>query len=642
MTNKEKDSLYEEFQRKFPLSHLREMTIDEYVLGSECEDSFCAWLEYKTKELGAISGGTSLVHGIYKFKKTPQFRHGQNKDEAYAWYSKYGTTHDQAFNNIRTKIVQIAEISQNGDFERLDDINFSPSAKMKIAFMYSNKKIINIFSAVALNRLCEEAGIDEFLPIGAKAHRLMDLKGNMDYWDYTAAKWSEWIAISEKESFKPHYFVGSVGQIGEGYDDENLDRCIKYSAHIMHKDTKQKGEFGSVKPNSVIFLKYNDTLVAYGSVISSSKKDDPEGNGWSYRIKVEEWFFYDMKDSRRGVSKGGISNHIIKGSQWATIKEVTEQFAMDKMREIDPTSPLYKNLKCKASMDKYKKLLKNKKNIILQGAPGVGKTYSTSSIAVAMCNEYFADFGEHEKVMEEYRELQNNHRIEFCTFHQSMDYEDFVEGLKPRVVTDHENKPLGIEYKIIPGVFKRICENARADQEHNYVLIIDEINRGNISKIFGELITLLEPDKRMGEPNGIPVNLLYSKDCHFTVPSNLYIIGTMNTTDRSTGTIDYALRRRFAFVTIHADSGLIECDKAKKLFDEINDFLAVNKIEDFDIEDLKIGHSYFLGNDTEILKMNLEYGVIPLIREYISDGIIRCQRKEANEMFTQWLEVYDK
>ena len=293
-------------------------------------------------------------------------------------------------------------------------------------------------------------------------------------------------------------------------------------------------------------------------------------------------------------------------------------------------------------------ILKQKKQIILQGAPGTGKTYKTAAIAVGMCNPAFYDFADHQKVMAEYERLQDEGQIAFCTFHQSMDYEDFIEGLKPEV------KGNAVEYNVENGIFKTISELAQT-QDKPYVLIIDEINRGNISKIFGELITLLEADKRSGGgEHHISLKLPYSKE-DFSVPSNLYIIGTMNTTDRSTGTIDYAVRRRFAFVTLESRADVIEnwCNAqsvpsdvkkaALALFAQINgigrndssSFIAKHKASDFELEDLKVGHSYFMAKDMAGLKLKMRYEVVPLIKEYIKDGILRGM-SDDDKYFEKW------
>lgn len=196
-------------------------------------------------------------------------------------------------------------------------------------------------------------------------------------------------------------------------------------------------------------------------------------------------------------------------------------------------------------------------------------------------------------------------------------------------------------------------ENQVSDKP--YVLIIDEINRGNVSKIFGELITLLEADKRSGGgTHHISLKLPYSKE-DFSVPSNLYIIGTMNTTDRSTGTIDYAVRRRFAFVTLESKADVIEnwCNSqsvpsdvkkaALALFAQINglgkndnsSFIAKHKASDFELEDLKVGHSYFMAKDMASLKLKMRYEVVPLIKEYIKDGILRSM-SDDDKYFESW------
>ena len=169
-------------------------------------------------------------------------------------------------------------------------------------------------------------------------------------------------------------------------------------------------------------------------------------------------------------------------------------------------------------------------------------------------------------------------------------------------------------------------EETLQDKPIPHVLIIDEINRGNVSKIFGELITLLEADKRIDGDHPIQVTLPYSKE-EFGVPSNLYIIGTMNTTDRSVGNIDYAVRRRFAFVTIPADENVLVSKYGQdsiqvKLFKEVNKFVETNNANELDLEDLKVGHSFFMVKPEQLL-LNLDYEIIPLLHEYYKDGLLK-------------------
>lgn len=446
---------------------------------------------------------------------------------------------------------------------------------------------------------------------------------------------------------------------------------------------------------------------------------------------------------------------------------------------------------------KASEILRHKKNIILQGAPGTGKTYNTAALALAIIDGTVPE--NRPEAIARYEQLRAEKRIGFTTFHQSMDYEDFIEGIKPR----HEGDV--VKYDVEDGIFKRMCEAAKVASEvaasgtdglldglnenpqiwkvslegtgdnptrrdcmnngyirigwkeygnidfteenpqviegksilrmfqeemkvgdivvscwsqnetdaigivtsdydyreegdlypryrevrwvvkgikHDireinngkrmtlgtvyrlsislndildvikqyspvttpcfdkvekpYVMIIDEINRGNVSKIFGELITLLEKDKRLGDSHPITLSLPYSKTRDFGVPQNLYIIGTMNTTDRSTGTIDYAIRRRFAFLTIPAERSVIQSETGKLLFDNVRKFITRYQYADMDIDDLMVGHSYFMAESDDELLMKMQYEVIPLIKEYIKDGILSVRPVEAQRYFESW------
>jgi 5-methylcytosine-specific restriction endonuclease McrBC GTP-binding regulatory subunit McrB len=201
---------------------------------------------------------------------------------------------------------------------------------------------------------------------------------------------------------------------------------------------------------------------------------------------------------------------------------------------------------------------------------------------------------------------------EFITFHQSFSYEDFIEGIKPKL--DEGETDLNFEIK--DGVFKKLCIKAELDPENNYAIFIDEINRGNVSAIFGELITLIEADKRIGAVNELKVKLPYSKK-EFGVPSNLYIIGTMNTADRSVEALDTALRRRFSFVEMMPDYEvlkgiIIEGINLSEVLKTIND-----RIEFLLDRDHTIGHSYFINVKTlEDLLNTFKNNIIPLLQEY--------------------------
>lgn len=227
-------------------------------------------------------------------------------------------------------------------------------------------------------------------------------------------------------------------------------------------------------------------------------------------------------------------------------------------------------------------------------------------------------------------------------------YYDFIrKAWSGEKLTDENiNYPIDKIVEFIKNEILIIKNKNNNNQPH--ILIIDEINRGNISKIFGELITLLEKDKRIGEENEITVTLPYSQET-FGVPSNLFIIGTMNTADRSIGHIDYAIRRRFAFLSLKSDRNVISSydrydngvrAKAESLFDKIKDFISKNINPDLDEDDLMIGHSYFLCKSADDLKMRLEFEIIPLIEEYEKDGIIMLDKKSMKKEFEEWKALW--
>lgn len=251
-------------------------------------------------------------------------------------------------------------------------------------------------------------------------------------------------------------------------------------------------------------------------------------------------------------------------------------------------------------------VLRNKKNVILQGAPGVGKTFAANRLAWSIMGE------------------KDDSRIEFVQFHQNYSYEDFMMGYKPA----------GETFEMKYGVFYRFCQKAANRPDKDFFFIIDEINRGNMSKIFGELLMLIERDYR-----GHKATLAYN-GLPFSVPENLYIIGMMNTADRSLAMIDYALRRRFSFFEMEPgfdSEGFAAYQKAldNETFDEL-----IAKVKELNAEIARdkslgagfcIGHSYFCGRDAcdeEWLQEVVDYDILPMLSEYWFDDEAKVKRWE--------------
>lgn len=322
-------------------------------------------------------------------------------------------------------------------------------------------------------------------------------------------------------------------------------------------------------------------------------------------IEGNEELFYSVY----GVNKGvwGLINFdpdevVEENTSVNSIEKCESYTKKDFLNEVYITEKQYETLAA---------LLKHKKNIILQGAPGVGKTFTAKRLAYSLMGE------------------KDNSRIEFIQFHQSYSYEDFIMGYRPN---DDGS------FELRDGVFYRFCDKARNDPNRDYYFIIDEINRGNLSKIFGELLMLIEKDYRSDT-----VTLAY-RDEKFSVPDNLYIIGMMNTADRSLAMIDYALRRRFSFFEMESgfDSDGFKVYSTGLNNERFNALIAQIKLLNNVIEKdnslgkgFCIGHSYFCNLTAETctdnrLRSVVEYDIIPMLHEYWFDDKDKADKWSEN------------
>jgi hypothetical protein len=325
---------------------------------------------------------------------------------------------------------------------------------------------------------------------------------------------------------------------------------------------------------------------------------------WGQRLSLEGW--EDIHET--GINVPGIMDNLGPNSIITnTIIQLRDNSFFDLVKKI--LSGEVQNSKEYKKMNETIDLLQYKKQIILQGPPGTGKTYKAKKMAFDLLGGNIPD------------------RCKLIQFHPSYTYEDFVRGIVSEI-----DKHGNIFYQAKNKIIAEFAKTAAASDE-NHVLIIDEINRANLPSVLGELIYALEYRNE-------PVQSMYDIDGDnaITIPDNLFIIGTMNTADRSVGHIDYAIKRRFAFVDVFPNAEVIKTLKAKELFNSVaklfvkdengkkinSDFLA----SDFDYKEVQLGHSYFMlkdGTDEEQkteLQMRLKYEIVPILNEYMKDGLL--------------------
>lgn len=410
------------------------------------------------------------------------------------------------------------------------------------------------------------------------------LNANPKIWSYSD------IAVGEVQSYTLYNENGNKRRIFQNFLDAKAgDMIIGYESNPV-KQIVAIGRVSAEQDGEKLFFEKVEGLTS--PIDYATLKECPELERMEY--------FQNPQGSLFKLTRGEydfILDMIREENPVSTDAAIDAYTKSDFLDEVYMTEKRYENLVA---------VLRNKKNIILQGAPGVGKTFAARRLAWSMMGE------------------QDDSRFEFVQFHQNYSYEDFMMGYKP--VED------GFELKY--GIFYRFCQKAANQPDKEFFFIIDEINRGNMSKIFGELLMLIEKDYR-----GTKATLAYN-GLSFSVPKNLYIIGMMNTADRSLAMIDYALRRRFSFFEvepgfdsegfIHYQNGLNN-ETLNELISKVKDLNHEIALDKSLGKGFCIGHSYFCGRDIctdEWMHSIVDYDILPMLSEYWFDDPNKLQRWE--------------
>ncbi len=520
--------------------------------------------------------------------------------------------------NVELTVYFVKHIAQDYGQDRLHNALQAVYANIRYNFEKSGNKstcfrraCMQIAKENGITMDFGEAMFDGIIPQESSDPTLTPDEASVNYWLYAPGD----RAINWETDYQDGIMaigwagLGDLMQYSSKEEMRTQMQAITGSNHSYRNQALASWQFANeIKIGDIVFVKGGLRTLLGKGVVTGEYQYDP-ARGEFCHIRTVRWTDKGQWDFPKQLAVKTLTNmtpytEYLKLMQEAINSAHTETVIQEEQdeqeeRQYEPYTTedfLHEVFMDEARYNKLKTLLLAKKNVILQGAPGVGKTFVAKRLAYALMGE------------------RDNSRVKMVQFHQSYSYEDFIMGYRPTAS--------GFELK--KGVFYEFCKQA-AEDDRPYFFIIDEINRGNLSKIFGELFMLIENDKR-----GVQLQLLYA-DEQFAIPSNVYLIGMMNTADRSLAMLDYALRRRFAFFEMTPAFALAgfkayraKVDKRK--FDRLIETVeALN--EEIAADDslgagFCIGHSFFCTNATVSdawLQSVVEFELIPLLKEYWFD-----------------------
>ncbi|MDE7175332.1 MAG: AAA family ATPase [Helicobacter sp.] len=611
MTSDEK--IFKEFQERWSLKKVRNMTLEEYTgLGGVNRDDFTYWIETKLSKfskfskLGSISGGSAFKFGIYKRNAETIKENGQGfiYEKDYAWSAKYGNTKEEAFDKIKSYIIKIIELSQRNKLDEIDKIYLGHSYKWKIAFHYQDikdMKIVCIFSENVLQKIAKGENLGEKLSTAQIYEKLL---GDKTYTLETMIQekykplWQKYGENSQEIKENPNTQTQNTiplnqilyGPPGTGKTYETINKALEILVKFKEIDSipetrkEQNKLFREFKDKGQIaFITFHQSF-SYEEFVEGIKPvvDDSSKN---MTYEVQNGIFKEIcQRALTNYQKHKESSNESENRQVNT-QELFQTYAFSLKQVLDEGKEL----------DFYKKMKIYSINLKENGeikSISIGTSAESNSMQSLTKEIILRDYPKFKSGdIKSYKDIKPTYESQSQWHGNAIYYFELYKKLQEFEKT---------EYK------KQDSKSVEKVPLKPYILIIDEINRGNISKILGELITLIEPSKRIWNDEELRVTLPYSQET-FGVPSNLYIIGTMNTADRSIALLDTALRRRFEFSEMMPDCEVLKSIWLVKDTEDKRD--KENNLQDTNlhIDEYQVLESKILFNILKTLNHRIEF-----------------------------------
>ena len=667
------ENYYQTFKLRFSVEKLSQIDGEELLNtmhNLSDTDSLVYWLEYKNDEefparFGSIAGGSSLKYGIYKRKETGIWMEGSPRDQKELTIEEAVQIARKHRDQLRLgaellealpypgKDQDYAKLQSDMDFN-CPDVSDTAWGHKYFSLLYHEKlddyhnPDYQRFHLIKLLQLPPE-GKGRYIAAGRFVAISQELEIPLNslttitnyrhgrphkYWRIGTRSGSTNESYWEKMRTGNNVSIGwsNIGDLSwVEYNQKSKDKLNDLVTERLSPKTPQ--EAGKITAKIFNFV----TRIEDGDIVLAADGKKIHGiglinGGYEYDAKLGfphlrpvDWLSFENWELEEGLR-----------AAVAEIRKPVNQIEIERKilapEKEPPTIPPSRK-KLSGIPGRIQEILERKKQVILYGPPGTGKTYwalHTARKLAALKNigEDYENLSDEEKTNINIMSDGKPGFVQICTFHPAYGYEDFIEGFRPINVDGQ------LVFERRDGIFRRLCKQAAKQDEQNFYLIIDEINRGDIPRIFGELITIIEKDKR-----GIQIFLPISDEA-FVIPDNVYIIGTMNTADRSIALLDAALRRRFGFIELMPDPSVLGETSIKGIplsvwLESLNQ--RILQTIGRDARNLQIGHAYFLEKDKPVSEFShfariIQDDILPLLEEYCYEDYDALEKILGNSL----------